>query len=102
LLMLAVQSSLCKGSLMKGAIMYYVYILICADDTYYTGYTTDLARRLKNHNLGQGSKYTRSRLPVELAYYEVQPDKSSSLQREIAIKKLSRQEKIRLVHEGSK
>ncbi len=76
--------------------MYYVYILICADGTYYTGYTTDLVRRLQKHNLGQGSKYTRSRLPVELVYYEVLPDKSSSLQREMAIKKLSRREKIML------
>lgn len=78
--------------------MFYVYILICADGTYYTGYTTDLAKRLQKHNRGQGSKYTRSRLPVELAYYEVLPDKGSSLQREMAIKKLSRQEKIRLVN----
>ncbi len=77
--------------------MYYVYILICADGTYYTGYTTDLVRRLQKHNSGQGSKYTRSRLPVELVYYEVLPDKSSSLQREMAIKKLSRREKIMLV-----
>ncbi len=77
--------------------MYYVYILICADGTYYTGYTTDLVRRLHKHNQGQGSKYTRARLPVELVYYEVLPDKSSSLKREIAIKKLSRREKIRLV-----
>ncbi|AGL03351.1 GIY-YIG nuclease family protein [Desulfoscipio gibsoniae] len=76
--------------------MYYVYILICADGTYYTGYTTDLAGRLRKHNLGQASKYTRSRLPVELAYYEVLPDKSSALKREMAIKKLPRLEKIRL------
>lgn len=73
--------------------MYYVYILICADGTYYTGYTTDLAGRLRKHNLGQASKYTRSRLPVELAYYEVLPDKSSALKREMAIKKLPRLEK---------
>jgi putative endonuclease len=81
--------------------MYYVYVLICADGTYYTGYTIDLDRRLKKHNLGQGSKYTRSRLPVELVYYEVLPDKSSSLQREIAIKKLSRQQKIKLIDKNS-
>ncbi len=86
-----------KESPVKGTIMYYVYILICADGTYYTGYTTDLVRRLNKHNLGQGGKYTRSRLPVELVHYEVLPDKSSSLKREMFIKKLSRREKIKLI-----
>ncbi|WP_347490330.1 GIY-YIG nuclease family protein [Desulfoscipio sp. XC116] len=77
--------------------MYYVYMVACADGTYYTGYTTDLAKRVRKHNLGQASKYTRSRLPVKLVYYEVQTDKRSALQREIAIKKLSRHEKEALV-----
>ncbi|TYO93361.1 GIY-YIG nuclease family protein [Desulfallas thermosapovorans] len=82
------------------SVMYYVYILSCADDTYYTGCTTNLTVRLQKHNLGQASKYTRSRLPVTLVYYEVLPDKSSALRREIAIKKLSRREKIMLIDHG--
>lgn len=71
----------------------YTYILKCADGTYYTGWTTDLAQRLKAHNQGTGAKYTRARLPVTLAYAELHETKSEAMKREAAIKKLSRKEK---------
>lgn len=77
--------------------MNYVYILKCADGTLYTGWTTDLEKRLKTHNSGKGAKYTRSRLPVEIVYSETCENKSEALKRERQIKKLSRSEKIRLI-----
>lgn len=77
---------------------HWIYILRCHDGTLYTGYTTDPARRLSVHQSGKGAKYTRSRLPVELIYQEELADKSSALQREVAIKKLSREEKLQLIH----
>lgn len=77
--------------------MYYVYLLRCGDGTLYTGFTNDLARRLAVHNAGRGAKYTRSRLPVELVYWENFPNKSSALKREYAIKRLSRAEKLSLI-----
>lgn len=77
--------------------MWYVYILRCADGTLYTGSTTDLDRRLKTHNAGKGAKYTRSRRPVELAYWETAADKSAAFRREAAIKQLTRAEKLRLI-----
>jgi putative endonuclease len=76
---------------------YYCYILKCADGTYYTGWSTDPDRRLAQHNAGRGSRYTRSRLPVDLVYLEEQPDRLSALKREIAIKRLSRAKKSALV-----
>ena len=77
--------------------MYYVYLLRCGDGTLYAGFTNDLARRLAVHNAGRGAKYTRSRLPVELVYWENFPNKSSALKREYAIKRLSRAEKLSLI-----
>lgn len=77
--------------------MYYVYLLRCGDGTLYTGYTNDLKRRLAVHNAGKGAKYTRSRLPVDLVYWENFSNKSSALQRECAIKRLSRAEKLSLI-----
>jgi len=65
----------------------YVYILRCADDTYYTGWTTDIKNRLIMHNTGKGSRYTRSRIPVSLVYVEKLADKSEALKREHQIKK---------------
>lgn len=79
-----------------------VYILRCYDGTLYTGYTTDLIRRLEAHQSGKGAKYTRSRRPVELVYQEELTDKSGALQREAAIKKLSRSEKLLLINSASK
>ena len=77
--------------------MHYVYILKCADETLYTGYTTDLDRRLKVHNAGKGAKYTRGRLPVRLVYFEFFETKKEALQREYAIKNLTRLQKIKLI-----
>ncbi len=79
-----------------------VYILRCKDNTLYTGITDDLNKRLKAHNEGKGAKYTRGRGPVQLYYWEYCPDKSAALRREIAIKKLSRQEKIQMIELGEK
>ena len=81
---------------------HYVYILRCADGTFYTGYTTDPERRTRVHNSGKGAKYTRARLPVELIYTEEFDDKSEAQRREYAIKKMSRAEKEKLVKWKSK
>lgn len=78
--------------------MNYVYILKCADDTLYTGWTTDLENRINTHNSGNGAKYTRSRLPVEMVYREECADKSYALKRENEIKKMSRAEKLQLIN----
>lgn len=74
-----------------------VYILRCADDTLYTGITDDMEKRLKAHNSGKGAKYTRGRTPVDMVYRESCADKSAALKREIAIKKLTRKEKLKLM-----
>lgn len=79
---------------------YYVYLLRCGDGSLYTGYTDDVERRLAVHQNGKGAKYTRSRLPVELAYYEKVADKSAALRREAAIKKLTREKKLALIASG--
>ena len=79
--------------------MHYTYIVRCADGTLYTGWTTDLNRRMAAHNAGEGAKYTRSRRPVALIYHECFPTKEEALRRECAIKRLSRQEKLRLITE---
>ena len=79
-----------------------VYILHCADGTLYTGCTNDLTRRLNTHQAGKGAKYTRSRLPVELAYSEPAADRSQALRREAAIKRLPRQEKLVLIEKRLK
>lgn len=75
----------------------YVYILRCSDGSYYTGWTNDLSKRLLSHNSGKGAKYTKSRLPVELIYFEKCADKSAALKREHAIKQLTHKEKEKLI-----
>lgn len=77
--------------------MYYVYILECKDGTLYTGWTTDIEKRLSQHNHGKGAKYTRSRIPVILKYSEKFSTKKEALQREYFIKQLSREEKLKLI-----
>ena len=77
--------------------MYYVYMLRCGDGSLYSGITTDLERRLKKHNSGKGAKYTRSRLPVALAYYEEAENRSQASKREFELKKLTREKKEALV-----
>ena len=79
---------------------HYVYILQCADGSLYTGWTTNLEGRVDMHNTGKASKYTRSKLPVQLVYHERVADKSEALKREYAIKQLSRDEKIKLIDQG--
>jgi len=74
-----------------------VYLLRCRDGSLYTGITNDLPRRLRVHAAGKASRYTRSRLPVEVVYTEPQPSKSTALKREAAIKKLRRSEKEKLL-----
>ena len=76
---------------------HYVYILKCADGTFYTGWTTDPERRTKVHNSGKGAKYTRARRPVELIYYEEFDDKIEAQRREWAIKQLTRAEKEEVI-----
>ncbi|MFB6073120.1 MAG: GIY-YIG nuclease family protein [Halobacterium sp.] len=77
--------------------MHQVYVLECADGTYYTGYTTDVERRVAEHDAGEGAKYTRGRTPVELVHAESFESKSAAMAREYEIKQLSRSEKERLV-----
>ena len=74
----------------------YCYILECSDGTYYTGWTTDPERRVKQHNKGLGARYTKTRRPVKLVYLEEQPDKVTALKRERAIKALPRKKKVEL------
>lgn len=74
-----------------------VYILRCRDGSLYTGWTNDFGRRLQAHQSGRGSKYTRSRLPVEPVYLELLPDRSAALRREAAIKKMRPEQKRALI-----
>lgn len=76
---------------------YTVYILRCADDSLYTGIARDAAERLLVHTAGKGSAYVRARLPATIVYTEMQPNRSAATKREIAIKKLSKKEKERLI-----
>lgn len=82
--------------------MNFTYIVKCADGSFYTGWTTDLDRRIETHNSGKGAKYTRPRLPVVLVYYEAFATKEEAMRREAAIKKLSRQRKEELVAKFTK
>lgn len=76
---------------------YYVYLLLCRDKTYYTGITTNLTRRIWEHNYGKnGAKYTRSRRPVDLAYFEAAEDRSTALKQEHALRQLSHVQKKEL------
>ena len=84
--------------MLKCRMSYFIYILQCSDDTLYTGITTDIKRRVEEHNgSAKGAKYTKIRRPVKLVYSEESEDRSSASKREHAIKKLSRLEKLKLV-----
>jgi len=74
----------------------YCYIVECADGTYYTGWAVDPEKRADVHNKGKGAKYTKTRRPVKLVYVEEQPDRSTALKRERAIKKMTRAKKQKL------
>ena len=78
--------------------MWYLYILTCKDSTLYTGITTDLKRRLKEHNTRKETRYTRSRIPVKLVYKEAYLTRSKALKRESQIKSWSKLKKLALVN----
>jgi putative endonuclease len=75
----------------------WVYILRCRDGSLYTGWTNDLERRLARHRAGRASRYTASRLPVELAFSRAMPDRGAAMREEARIKSLSRPEKLDLL-----
>ena len=77
----------------------YCYIVECADGTYYTGWAIDPEKRVAVHNKGRGARYTRTRTPVRLVYVEELPDRTSAMKREIAIKRLKREGKGKLISE---
>ncbi|ELZ90309.1 MULTISPECIES: GIY-YIG nuclease family protein [Haloferax] len=77
--------------------MHFVYVIECSDGSLYTGYTTDVERRVAEHDAGEGAKYTRGRTPVELVHVEAFESKSAAMSREYEIKQLRRREKLRLV-----
>jgi putative endonuclease len=81
--------------------MNYTYILRCSDDTLYCGWTNNLEKRLASHNAGKGAKYTHTRIPVELIYYETFETKEEAMRREFAIKQLTRQQKLKLIAKKS-
>jgi len=81
----------------------FTYILECADGTFYTGWTSDLEKRLADHNSKKGAKYTRCRVPVKLVYFESFITKQEAQKREYAIKQLKRTQKLQLISSfGSK
>ncbi|MCI8507118.1 MAG: GIY-YIG nuclease family protein [Lachnospiraceae bacterium] len=77
--------------------MAYTYIVECRDGTFYTGWTNHLEERVESHNKGKGAKYTRSRLPVKLVYYETYASKKEAMKREYEIKRLTRKDKLALI-----
>jgi putative endonuclease len=81
---------------------FYVYILLCCDGSFYTGYTKDLAARTKQHENGKGAKYTKSHRPQRIAYVEMLDSRSAAMKREREIKKLSHQQKFDLARLQSK
>lgn len=81
--------------------MNYTYIVECSDGSLYTGWTNDLEHRISQHNAGAGAKYTRSRLPVRLVYYETFGTKQEAMSREWHLKQLSRKDKLALIAQFS-
>ena len=79
---------------------HYVYVLECADGTLYTGYTTDVERRVAKHDAGDGAKYTRGRTPVEVVLTEGFDSRAAAMRREHEVKALSRRAKERLIRRG--
>jgi len=91
------------GLVALGKVMDWVcYLLLCADDTLYCGITNDIDKRLDAHNAGTAAKYTRARIPVTLAYMEACADRSNASKREMAIKKMKREDKLALIRSGVK
>jgi putative endonuclease len=79
---------------------WYVYILMCSDKSFYVGSTTNIKRRLSEHNNRKGGSYTRARLPVKLIYKETYPNRSTAQKREAQIKRLRRKKKLSLITEN--
>lgn len=75
----------------------YTYMVRCSDDSLYTGWTNNLEKRVQAHNSGKGAKYTATRCPVELVYYETFDTKQEAMQREYAIKHMTRKQKLELI-----
>ncbi len=78
----------------------YTYIVQCSDGTFYTGWTNDLEKRIKDHNAGKGAKYTKARRPVVLVYYEEFATKEEAMRREWAVKHMERREKEAIIRRG--
>ena len=79
--------------------MNYTYIVRCKDNTFYTGWTTNIEKRIEVHNSGKGAKYTKSRRPVELVYFEEFNTKEEAMRREYEIKQMTRNKKEKLIGE---
>lgn len=79
---------------------HFLYVVECADGTLYTGYATDVARRVDAHNAGKGAKYTRSRLPVRLLFEREFPTKHDAMSAEYRFKRLTRARKLSIIDEG--
>lgn len=82
--------------------LYYIYMLRCKDGSIYTGYTDKIYKRIEKHRSGKGAKYTRGRGPFELVHYESFLTKEEAMQREAAIKKLTKEAKLNLIAEDAK
>lgn len=81
----------------KGSEKNYTYVVQCCDGTYYTGWTSNLEKRIETHNKKKGAKYTRSRVPIKLMYYEIFETKKEAMQREYQIKQMTRKQKEKLI-----
>ncbi len=93
------QKDIC-GNIQEKERKAYTYIVQCRDGSYYTGWTTDIKKRVAAHNAGKGAKYTKGRRPVELVYCEVFDTKEEAMKREAAIKRMPRAQKHRLILKG--
>lgn len=80
----------------------FTYMVRCSDGTLYTGWTNDLEKRIETHNSGRGAKYTKSRRPVTLVYFEEFSTKTEAMSREVHLKQLTRTEKLRLIENKTK
>ena len=87
---------------MEAAEKCYTYMVRCSDGTLYTGWTNNLEKRMEAHNSGRGAKYTKSRRPVEMVYFEDFTEKSDAMSREARLKQLGRAEKLKLIAMSAK
>lgn len=94
----SIEESACEEAQEKKSC--YMYIVRCRDDSLYTGWTNHLVERIAAHNAGKGARYTKSRRPVELVYYETFGTKEEAMSREFHVKRLTREEKLKLISMG--